>query len=87
MGLFDKLSGNGSAQGTQQTQITPDMMRAEVQKIQQNPAAYLAQYGFKVPDNIADPRQLTQYLLQTGQIGGGKLQQVLRALGMMPGGR
>ena len=77
MGLFDKLSGNG---GAQQRQITPDMMRAEIRTIQQNPAAYLSRRGFSIPDGMADPRQITVRLLQSGQIGSGRLQQIMQML-------
>lgn len=77
MGLFDKLSGNG---GAQQRQVTPDMMRAEIGTIQQNPAAYLSQRGFSIPDGMTDPRQITVHLLQSGQIGSGRLQQIMQML-------
>jgi hypothetical protein len=30
---------------------------------------------------MTDPKQITQYLLQSGQVGGGRLQQVMRMLG------
>lgn len=82
MGLFDNLNGNGGAvQGTQQKQITPDMMRQEVSSIQQNPAAYLSKRGFTIPQGMTDPRQITVHLLQSGQIGGEKVQQIFRMLG------
>lgn len=85
MGLFDKLVGNTvpaqQGQQTQPTQITPEMMRKEVNSVQANPSAYLAQRGFKIPANLTDPKQITTYLLQSGQIGNGRLQQVLRGLG------
>lgn len=78
MGLFDKLAGNG---GSRQNQVTPDMMRAEIGTIQQNPAAYLSQRGFSIPDGMTDPRKITVHLLQSGQIGAGRLQQIMRMLG------
>ena len=89
MGLFDKL-GQGTApvpaQG-QPGQITPDMVRAEVGNIRQNPAAYLSRYGMKIPEgiNVNDPREITTYLLRSGQIGGGRVQQIFQMLGMKPG--
>lgn len=76
MGLFDRLGGQ---QGQQQ--ITPDMMRQEIGSIKANPGSYLSQHGFNIPDGMTDPRQITQHLLQTGQVGGGRLQQVMRMLG------
>lgn len=82
MGLFDKLNGNvQQGQTAQPTQITPDMMRQEIGNIQRNPAAYLAQRGFTIPDGMTDPRQITVHLLQSGQVGGGRLQQIIRMLG------
>ena len=76
MGLFDRLGGQ---QGQQQ--ITLDMMRQEIGSIKANPGNYLSQHGFNIPDGMTDPKQITQHLLQTGQIGGGRLQQVMRMLG------
>lgn len=85
MGLFDKL-GQGTApapaQG-QSAQITPDMVRQEVGNIRQNPAAYLGRYGMKIPDGMNDPREITTYLLRSGQIGGGRVQQIFKMLGLM----
>jgi len=85
MGLFDKLGqGTGAAptQG-QPAQITPDMVRQEVGNIRQNPAAYLGRYGMKIPDGMNDPGEITTYLLRSGQIGGGRVQQIFKMLGLM----
>lgn len=76
MGLFDRLGGQQAQQ-----QITPDMMRQEIGSIKANPGNYLSQHGFNIPDGMTDPRQITQHLLQTGQVGGGRLQQVMRMFG------
>lgn len=76
MGLFDRLS-----QPAQGQQMTPDMMRQEIGSIKANPGSYLSQHGFNIPDGMTDPRQITQHLLQTGQVGGSRLQQVMRMLG------
>ena len=87
MGLFDKLGGAApvSAPQTQPAQVTPQMMRQEISNLRQNPASYLKQRGFNLPANVnaSDPRQITQYLLQSGQIGPGRLQQIIRGLGLM----
>lgn len=87
MGLFDKL-GQGTAPSPAQgqpAQITPDMVRVEVGNIRQNPAAYLGRYGMKIPDGMKDPREITTYLLRSGQIGGGRVQQIFQMLGLGPG--
>lgn len=85
MGLFDKL-GQGTAPAPTQgqpAQITPDMVRQEVGNIRQNPAAYLGRYGMKIPDGMNDPREITTYLLRSGQIGGGRVQQIFKMLGFV----
>ena len=76
MGLFDRLGGQQA-----QKQITPDMMRHEIGSIKANPGGYLSQHGFNIPNGMTDPKQITQHLLQTGQVGGGRLQQVMRMFG------
>ena len=78
MGLFDRLAQPAHGQ---QKQVTPDMMRQEVGSIKANPSGYLSRYGFNIPDGMNDPRQITQHLLRTGQVGGNKLQQVMRMIG------
>lgn len=77
MGLFDRLGG----QQPQQQQITPDMMKREIGNIKGNPGAYLNKLGYSIPGGMTDPRMITQHLLQTGQVGGNRLQQVMRMLG------
>lgn len=77
MSLFDRLG----QQGQEQQGITPEMMRTEMSRIQANPAAYLQQRGFNIPQGMTDPKQITQYLLQSGQVGGGRLRQIMSMLG------
>lgn len=77
MSIFEKLH----QQGQQQRQISPDEMRTEIGRIQADPGAYLQQRGFTIPQGMTDPRQITQHLLQSGQVGQGRLQQVMRMLG------
>lgn len=64
-----------------QPQQTPGDMRQAVGSIKANPGSYLSQRGYNIPDGMTDPRQITQHLLQTGQIGGGRLAQVMRMIG------
>ena len=77
MSIFEKLH----QQGQQQRQISPDEMRTEIGRIQADPGAYLQQRGFTIPQGMTDPRQITQHLLQSGQVGQGRLQQIMRMLG------
>ena len=77
MSIFEKLH----QQGQQQKQISKDDMRTEIGRIQADPGSYLQQRGFTIPQGMTDPRQITQHLLQSGQVGQGRLQQVMRMMG------
>lgn len=72
MGIFDRLGQN---------QVSPQDMRTEMGRIQQNPASYLKQRGFNIPAGMSDPKQITQHLLRTGQVGNQRLQMVMKMLG------
>ena len=77
MGLFDQLG--------QQKQMDPrqmqQQMQQEVGQIKAHPGTYLKNKGYNIPDGMTDAKQITQYLLQTGQIGTPRLQQVMSMLG------
>lgn len=77
MGIFDALTGTQSAQ----KQISPQEMRQEIGRVSADPAAYLQQRGFTIPQGMSDPRQITRHLLSSGQVGSSRLAQVLRMLG------
>lgn len=81
MGLFDQL---GKAPQQQRQQMDPRQMQQEVGQIKAHPGDYLKAKGYNIPDGMTDAKQITQYLLQTGQIGTPRLQQVVSMLG---GGR
>lgn len=65
----------------QQPQQMPEDMRQALGGIKANPVSFLHDRGFNVPDGMTDPRQITQHLLKTGQVGGNRLQQVIRMFG------
>ena len=77
MSIFDRIA----QQPQEQQGITPEMMRTEIGRIRENTAAYLQQRGFNIPQGMSDPKQITQYLLQSGQVEVGRLRQVMRMLG------
>ena len=77
MGVFEQLGK--TPQNPMQMQ---QAMRQEIGRISSHPGDYLKAKGFSIPDGMTDARQITQYLLQSGQIGGGRYQQVMRMLGM-----
>lgn len=77
MGIFDSLGKQGASRASQQPQqMDPrqmqQAMRNEIGQIKAHPSDYLKQKGFNVPDGMTDAGQITQYLLQSGQIGGGR---------------
>lgn len=87
MGIFDSLGKQAPSRApqTQQQQMNPQQMqqamRQEIGKISAHPSDYLKEKGFNIPAEMTDARQITQYLLQTGQIGNQRLQQVMQMIG------
>ena len=80
--LFQQMGGMAQpVQQPTQQQMTQQDMRREVDRIKGNPVSYLRQRGYNIPDGMTDPKQITQYMLQNGMIGGGRLQQVMRMIG------
>lgn len=80
MSIFEKFQAQEA-----QIRLTPEQQN-DVASIQANPAAFLNARGYNIPDGMNDPRQITQYLLQNGQIGIPRLQEVMRQIGF-PGRR
>lgn len=80
MSLFDQLGSRQVPQQMDPRQMQQQMQR-EVSDIKANPASFLKARGMNIPDGMSDARQITQYLLQTGQIGAPRLQQVMRMFG------
>ena len=77
MGMFEQL-------GSKQQQVSPQQ---KVQEIKNDPATYLKDRGFSIPENMTDPRSITNYLLQSGQIGGRRMQMAQQILQRMRGRR
>ena len=77
MGNFERLG-----QKPEQHQPTREEMQTEIGNIKASPASYLHSRGYEIPGDMSDPRQITQHLLQTGQIGGNRLTQVMRMIGL-----
>jgi membrane protease subunit (stomatin/prohibitin family) len=74
--MFDAL-GQRPQQNQQQTQ------QQALQEIKSNPAAYLKKMGYNLPSGIdtRNPQAIINGLVQTGQIGNGRVQQLLRMFG------
>lgn len=44
------------------------MMINMIAKMQQNPAEFLSGRGFNIPQNLNNPTEILQYLMNTGQV-------------------
>ena len=63
MSLFDKVNGG---------------MQGQLQQLQRDPGAMARQAGLQIPENLyGNPQAMVQHLIQTGQVGGQKLQQIM----------
>lgn len=76
MSIFESLGQRGQPQ-----QMDQRAMQAELGSIKADPGKYLKGHGFNIPAGMTDPKQITQHLLRTGQVGSPRLQQVMRMLG------
>ena len=54
-----------------------------LQEIKSNPAAYLKKMGYNLPQGVdtRNPQSIINGLVQTGQIGNGRVQQLMRMFG------
>lgn len=83
MSLFDRLGGKPQQmQQPMDQRQAMEAMRHDVDEISHGPGAYLKARGFDIPKGMTDPRQITQHLLQTGQVGVPRLNQVVNMLGL-----
>ena len=73
MSLFDKLNGRGN-------------MQDQLRQLQQNPGAMAQKAGYNIPSNLyGNPQAMVQHLIQSGQVGGPKLQQAMQMIRQMTG--
>jgi len=74
MSIFDKVSGQGAGN------------QMNLQQLQQDPIGTARQAGYNIPKQLAgNPQAMVQHLLQSGQIGGAKLQQAMNMVRQMTG--
>lgn len=45
-------------------------------QLKQNPMQFLAQYGLNIPQNINNPQDIIQHLLNTGQVSQNQVNQI-----------
>lgn len=77
MSMFDRLG-----QGAQQ-QPQGKSREEALREIKADPVGVLRQRGLNVPAGITDPMQMVNHLIQTGQVGGPRLQMVQQMIGRM----
>ena len=71
MSIYDRLNSQPNMQ---------DMMR----QLQSDPMGMARQAGYNIPQNLAgNPQAMVQHLMQTGQVGGQKLQQAMQMMQRM----
>lgn len=70
MGLFESLGNRQSG--------TPNQA---VESLKRNPYTTLKNAGYSIPNNMTNPNQIINYLLQSGQINSPRLQMAQRILG------
>ena len=72
MSLFDRIG-----QSNQQMNM---------QQLQQDPVGMAQKAGFNIPQNLAgNPQAMVQHLINSGQIGGPKLQQAMQMIRQLTG--
>lgn len=49
-----------------------------LQQLRQNPSAVLKQAGYNVPENMTNPQQILNHLLQSGQVTNARLNELMR---------
>lgn len=74
--MFEAL-GQKQPQNQQQTQ------QQALQEIKSNPADFLKKMGYNLPAGVdtRNPNAIINGLVQTGQIGNGRVQQLMRMFG------
>lgn len=48
--------------------INPMQVMSMLPQLRSNPIGFLRQRGFNLPDNLNDPNQIIQYLMNSGQV-------------------
>lgn len=56
-------------------------MQQQLQQIRQNPQQFIQKAGWNIPpEMMGNPQQMVMHLIQTGQVGGKGMQQILPML-------
>ena len=71
MSLFDSLRG-----------VTPQVNPQQLlRQLRADPAGMLKQRGLNIPAGMNDPQQILSHLMQTGQVSGPRVQQIMQMMG------
>lgn len=79
MGIFDSL-GRGQAVRGQGIQNGPRNPIQMLQMLKRNPIGIVHQAGFTIPNGMTDARQITKYLLDSGQVGQNQISAIQNAV-------
>ena len=91
--LYNSLfGGNGTAQQPMNQTVQPQQPAMSMQdamgQLRANPAQFIRQSGFQVPDELANnPQAAAMHLIQTGQVKGPVMQRIQPMLNMLMGRR
>lgn len=59
-------------------QQMPQNPTQAIRQMQSDPAGMMQRAGYSIPQGMTDARQIVNHLLQTGQVGNGKLNQLMQ---------
>lgn len=59
-------------------------MQEQLRQLQSNPREFIQRAGLNVPEEMMnDPKQMVMHLINTQQVGGGRLQQIMQMVRKM----
>ena len=76
-GLFEALGGKA-----RMPQVNPMQMLSQ---LRQNPMQFLQRAGMRVPQNLNDPNQIIQYLMNSGQVSQQRYEQARQMAARLTG--
>jgi len=78
MSMFDRLNAHPNAHPTQQQSVGNAL-----NDIKRDPHGFIKKTGMNIPDGITDPQQMAMYLMNSGQVGGPRLQMARQFISRM----
>jgi len=62
--------------------MNPQMMMQLLPSLKSNPAAFLQSRGINIPQNMNDPQQIVQYLVNSGRFNQNQINQAMNMANM-----